>query len=911
MTKPKLFLLDGSYLAYRSYFAFIRRPLITSRGENTSAVFGFIKSLQKVLREENPDYLGVVFDTPEPTFRHKMFGEYKATREKMPEDLIDQLPRLRQVITTLQIPMIELPGYEADDVMATLAKQAADSGIMVYLLTGDKDLQQLVNDNIWLYRPGRSGDEMEIIDPAWIKKNWQIEPRLVRDVLGLAGDASDNIPGVPSIGEKTAVKLIQQFGSFERLLDHLSQVEPERIRTAIAQNLEQARLSYRLVEIDEAAPVTLDFKQLARKEPQIESVAALYRELEFHSLIKDLQPETTTVRQHYQAVTTLNQFNDLIRRLQQQPLFAFDVETTHTDPLLAELVGFSVCWQEGEAYYVPVQVTEKPSTPTAGTLFDSIHKPVVNGLPLADVLPPLKKILEDNTRQKCGQNIKYDALVMKKYGVTIEGVDFDTMVASYLLNPSNPQHNLDSLSLEYLNYKKVPTSDLLGKGKNQITMREVPLEKISFYAAEDADFTLRLRRLFEPKLKSAALLDLFRDVEIPLIDVLTQMEWNGVALDTKLLRRLSLQLEEEMIQLEQKIYTAVSQQFNLNSPQQLAMILFEKLQLPTSRRTKTGYSTDVDVLAELARLHPVPQLILDYRQLAKLRSTYVDALPRLINPHTGRLHTSYNQAVAATGRLSSSDPNLQNIPIRTELGREIRKAFIPGDPANFILDADYSQIELRIVAHLSGDDRLIGTFAQDLDIHAATAAQIFGIPLEQVNADHRRKAKEINFGIIYGMGKYGLATRLNISQDEAETFINNYFEKYPQVRQFIDQTIDEARKKGYVTTMMNRRRYLPEIHSENRRLREFAERTAINTPIQGTAADLIKVAMIHIQEQLRQRHLRSLMILQVHDELVFEVVASELDEMRQLVVNNMESALKLKVPIKVDIGVGKNWLEAH
>jgi len=914
MAEKKLFLLDGSYLAYRSYFAFANRPLISTKGENTSAPFAFVRTLLKILDEEQPDYLAVVFDTSEPTFRHETYAEYKATRQKMPDEMREQIPRIRQLIEAYRIPLIEVPGYEADDVMATLAKKAAEKDIRVYLVSGDKDLMQLVSDRILMYKPGRSGDDLEIVDPEWIRREWGVDPPQVRDVLALAGDSSDNIPGVPKIGKKTAAQLVNEVGSLEEILRHPERIEKERFRQLILENKEKAELSYRLVQIDDSVPLDIDWESLRVKEPDYDRLIPLLKELEFRSILERYQETEKKSRQDYRTILSEEDFRRFLEELRKQSSFVFDVETTHQDPLQSELVGMSFSWEEGTAYYLPVRNTEigTAGRPDEISLFDSVaQKKEGVGLPLASVLPALRTVLEDEHYKKCGQNIKYDMLVLARYGVRIRGIDFDTMVASYLLNPSNHQHNLDALCLEYLNYKKVPTSDLIGKGKKQGSMRDVPLEMISFYACEDADFTLRLRHVFEPKLKEAQLYDLFQTVEIPLIEVLKEMEWHGVALDVDLLKKLSLQIEDQMIELERQIFHEVGQEFNINSPQQLATILFEKLQLPASRRTKTGYSTDVSVLEELAKIHPVPRLILEYRQLAKLKSTYVDALPRLINPYTGRLHTSYNQTVAATGRLSSSNPNLQNIPIRTELGRQIRKAFVPGSPDAVILDADYSQIELRIMAHLSGDQRLLETFEKNLDIHAATAAEIFGIPLEEVTENHRRKAKEINFGIMYGMGKYGLSSRLDISVEEAEQYIENYFRKYPGVKTFIEKTIEEARRKGYVTTLMNRRRYLPEINSSNRRMREFAERTAINTPIQGTAADLIKVAMINIHRALKKKRLKTKMIMQVHDELVFEVPEAEVDQVKELVVHHMESALDLKVPIKVDVGIGKNWLEAH
>jgi DNA polymerase-1 len=913
MPKKKIFLLDGSYLAYRSYFAFSGRPLFTTKGENTSAVFAFTNSLVKVLDDEKPDAISVAFDTPEPTFRHKAYAEYKATRDKTPDDLVDQLPRIREVVEGFNIPIIEVHGYEADDVIATMARRAAKEGYHAFLLTADKDLLQLVGPGISIYRPGRRADDAEIADAKWVKRRWEVDPTQIRDVLSLMGDSSDNIPGVPGIGQKTAVKLIHQFGSVENLFANLDKVDSQRYRDVLQENSESARLAYQLVSLDENVPLDVDLAGLLVQEPDTPKLAALFRELEFRALSERYQKSHAKLQQDYRAISAPREFEKFVEQLSKQKSFVFDLETTEADPMRAELVGFSFSWKEGTAYYIPVSETQI-QTPSAEhalelDLGDPAKKSI--GPPLAQVLPILKKILEDPAREKCGQNIKYDMLVLSRYGVEVQGVSFDTMVASYLLDPGNRQHNIDSLALEYLDYKKVPTSELIGKGKKQITMREVPLEDITFYACEDADITRRLQHIFEPKLKASELYELFQKVEISLIPVLKQMEWNGVALNVDLLRDLSMRMENDLIELEKKIYHEAGQDFNINSPSQLGTVLFEKMNLPKARKTKTGYSTDVAVLEELAKIHAMPKMVLDYRQLAKLKSTYADALPRIINPYTGRVHTSYNQTVAATGRLSSTDPNLQNIPIRTELGREIRRAFIPGKPDHLILDVDYSQIELRVMAHLSGDQRLLETFAENLDIHAATAAKIFDIPLDEVTQDHRRKAKEINFGIMYGMGRYGLSNRLDISFEEADEFIESYFQQFPDVKAFIDHTIEEARTNGYVTTMMNRRRYLPEIQSGNRRMREFAERTAVNTPIQGTAADMIKVAMLRIHDELQKGKYRSMMIMQVHDELVFEAPKSELDKVSKIVIDCMESALELKVPVRADVGTGQNWLEAH
>jgi len=914
-SSKKLFLIDGSHLAYRSYYAFIRRPLINSKGENTSATFGFTQSLLKILSEEKPDYIAVVFDTPEPTFRHKEYPEYKATREKMPDEMSDQLPRIRQVIETMAIPIIEVPGYEADDVMATLAKRAKEKGIQTYLVTGDKDFFQLVDDSIKIYRPQHMSDSVDIVDREWLEKNWGLRPDQIVDYLSIVGDKIDNIPGIKGLGEQSAKKLIQQYGKLEKIFEAVNELPKKQWKTAIETHGEDGILSKRLVTIDSDVPVNVKIEELKQKDGNPDEIINLFKDLEFKKLIDRYFSNKKKLKQNYQIIDSPKKLEELVSRLKEAGNFVFDLETTNIDPLRSHVVGFSFAWEEGEAYYVPVAAGEKENASTLGPLFHSaeVTAPSKNELelPLDLVIDRLKPVLEDQALKKCGQNIKYDMLALLRYNISVKGVDFDTMVASYLINPSSHQHNLDSLSFEYFNYTKISTSHLIGKGKNQLTMREVDVEKVAFYACEDADMTLRLRNILEPRLKQAELYDLFEHVEIPLISVLMTMEKNGVALDTALLSRLSRNVGDQLRKLEEEIYDLAGEKFNINSPKQLRVILFEKLGLPTSRRTKTGYSTDVSVLEELAKIHPLPRKLLDYRGLAKLKSTYIDALPKMINPETGRVHTSYNQTVAATGRLSSSDPNLQNIPIRTELGRKIRKAFVPGRKDHVILDADYSQIELRIMAHLSGDENLLRTFENNQDVHTATAALVFGVEPQEVTPDLRRRAKEINFGIMYGMGPFGLASRLDISTEEAQQFIINYFAKYPGVQDFIRDTIEEARQKGYVTTLLNRRRYLPEIRSDNRRMREFAERTAVNTPIQGTAADLIKIAMIHIHNRLIKERLKSMMIMQVHDELVFEVPESEIERMKQLVREEMEGAIELTVPIKVDMGIGANWLEAH
>ena len=893
-TRKTLYLIDGSALAYRSYFAFVRNPLINSKGENTSAVFAFTRSLLKILDEEKPDYMAVVFDTPEPTFRHEEYAEYKAQRPRMPDEMADQLPRIKEVIRALNIPIVELPGYEADDVIATLAKRAAEQGLDVTIVTGDKDLVQLVTDRIRIYNPKPGGKEPEVITVETAPEKLGVRPEQIPDYLGLAGDSVDNIPGVKGIGPKGAVDLLKTFGSLEKIYEHLDQVKP-RYRKVLEEQKEQALLSKQLATVQADAPVDVDLEDLRLGEPNRDELVRLFRELEFKSLLERFTHNSESDEADYRVIRTREELDWLVNELRRVGTFAVDLETTSLNPLDAQIVGLSFSWRAGFACYVPVRAP----------IFDVLE------LGEREVLEALKPVLEDSSLRKVGQNIKYDLLVLRQAGVELNGVYFDTMVAAYLLNPSERQHNLDLLSLELLNYKKIPTSDLIGKrGSKQLSMAEVPLDQIARYACEDADITWRLYELLEPRLEQAGLMPLFRDVEMPLVLVLADMEHWGVKLDVDYLRQMSRELAEQLRELEKKIYAVAGEPFNINSPKQLSRILFEKLKLPARRRTKTGYSTDARVLEELARQHELPRLLLEYRELAKLKSTYVDALPEMVNPRTGRVHTSFNQTVTATGRLSSSEPNLQNIPIRTELGRRIRRAFVTEDENHLLLDADYSQIELRIMAHLSGDQRLRESFEHGEDVHTRTAALVFGIEPHEVTPEHRRKAKEVNFGIMYGMGAYGLARRLEITPEEAQQFITGYFASYPGVHEFILRTIQQAREQRYVTTLLNRRRHLPDILSSNQRVREFAERTAINTPIQGTAADLIKVAMIRIWREIKRRGLRTKMILQVHDELVFEVPRAELDEVKELVRREMEGAIQLDVPVKVEIGVGRNWLEA-
>ena len=908
MEHKRLYLIDGSAVFYRAYFAFIRNPLFNSKGENTSATYGFTLQLMKILSDERPDYIAVVFDTKEPTFRHKKFADYKATRQKMPEEMADQYPRILEIVQAFRIPIIEEPGYEADDVIGTLAKRAEKKDIETYMVTGDKDFMQLLSPLIKMYKV-RPGKDPEIWDLERLKNEYGLTPEQVPDFLALMGDKSDNIPGVPKVGEKTALELLRQFGSLENLYANLDKVTKPALRKRLEENKELAFLSRELVTIDTNVPVQVDIEALKAQKADGEKLRRIFEELEFRSLM-DRLPEFTgeesggiqtfqNSEQDYQLIDSPQKLEELAQQLRSSPFFVFDTETTGLDVFRSDIIGLSFSLKPFQAYYVPLHL--EGSGITADTIFST-----------------LKPIFEDASIHKGGQNIKFDGLMLWQHDVDLQGIAFDTMIAHYLLHPGSRQHNLDTLSMQYLNYRMIPIEKLIGKkGKNQLNMKDIPVEVVFPYACEDADITYRLKEILEAKLKETDTYSLFRQVEMPLVEVLMQMEKNGVKLDVPFLKEMSARLADELKRLEGEIYQIAGEEFNINSPQQLGVILFEKLQIHTqfgvkrAGRTPTGqYSTSESVL-EKYQSHPLVSKILEYRKLKKLKSTYVDALPKLVSPRTGRLHTSFNQTVTATGRLSSSDPNLQNIPIRDPLGQEIRRAFIPERPEDFILSADYSQIELRIMAHLSGDPGLKEAFERGEDIHASTAAAIFDIPISEVTPEHRRKAKEVNFGIIYGISPYGLASRLGIDPEEAKQIIFNYFARFPRVNDYITHVLAFAHRNKYVTTILNRRRYIPEIDSKNGNVRQNAERIAINTTIQGSAADLIKIAMINIHRYLKENKLQTRMMLQVHDELVFEVPADELEQVKPEIRRLMESAMELTVPLKVDIGVGKNWLEAH
>ena len=903
----KLFLIDGSALYYRSYFAFSRNPLINSKGENTSATFGFLNVLLKLIETEHPEYMAIVFDTKEPTFRHKIYEEYKATREKMPEEMAAQFPRLVETLKAANFPILEKEGYEADDIIGTLAKKFGKEGVDVFIVSGDKDMAQLVNGHVFLYNMPKKG-EPEILDREKVKQKYKVLPEQIIDWLALMGDKSDNIPGVPNVGEVKAAKLLNSYGNIEGIFEHIDEIKGE-LQKNLLEYKDQILLARRLTTIDTDVPVDVSLEDLKFRIWDMDKVGPILKELEFRTIYNRMAAISRgengeALKKHdrskvnYFLVDSPEKLDDLIGKIKQQKQFVFDLETSSLNFLDAEIAGISFCWETGNASYIAVK-----------------HQ--AGGLTRDVVLEKLRSVFADTSVRKIGQNIKYDALIMEQHGIPVKNMYFDTMIASYLLNPAN-QHGLDKLAEEYLNYEMIHIEEIIGKkGKKQKKMTDLPAEFVYEYACEDSDITFRLFEILKNELKKHNMDRLFYELEMPLTYVLMRMEQNGVKIDEGLLKELSNHLEEKIKALENSVFEKAGETFNLNSPQQLGAILFDKLEihkelgLRKPPRTKTGqYSTSEKTL-ERYLAHPVVAAIMEFRKLIKLKNTYIDALPKLIHPKTGKIHTSYNQTVTATGRLSSSNPNLQNIPIRTDLGKEIRRAFIPSKDDYVILSADYSQIELRIMAHLSGDPTMIENFKKNKDIHAATAALIFNIPVEEVTDDHRRKAKEINFGIIYGMSPYGLASRLGITNEEAQEFIADYFATYPKVGEFMRKMIDFAREHGYVETMMGRRRYLPEIRNANRNIREFAERTAINTPIQGSAADLIKKAMIEVQRYIEEEKVPANMLLQVHDELVFEVQKQQSERFAMKVKEIMENAQKLSVPLVVDWGIGRNWLEAH
>jgi DNA polymerase-1 len=883
----KLYLIDGSSYIYRAYYAI--RHLSNSKGEATNAVYGFTQMLLSLVRDEQPDHLAVIFDARGPTFRKELYPAYKANRSAMPEDLVPQIARIKDLVRAFNMPAIELAGYEADDIIATLAKRFAARGLEVTVVTGDKDLMQIVNQRVRLLDTMKG----KISGPAEVAERFGGADKVV-EVQGLAGDSSDNVPGVPGIGEKTAKALIDQFGSIENLLDNLDQLKGKR-RENLEQFAEQARLSKQLVTLIDDLDIEADYAQFSRSEPNAEALGELFRQLEFHKLLQEFSVQQQSSGENYHTVLTEEQLDALLERLRRAGRFALDTETTSLNAVRADLVGLSFAVQAGEAWYIPL-------------LHHYLGAP--RQLPTELVLEKLRPLLEDPALEKIGQNIKYDDLVLRRAGIVLDGVAVDTMVVSYLACPEAKSHGLDALASDHLGHQMIPYSQMTGSGKKQICFSEVEVEKATVYAAEDADITLQLADKLLPLMKERVPQALFSDVEMPLVGVLTRMEWQGVRIDPAFLGQLSGEMATKLMQLEKEIFALADGPFNINSPKQLGEVLFEKLGLPKGKKTKTGWSTNVEVLTGLAEEHEIARRILDYRSLSKLKSTYTDALPKLINPETGRIHTSFNQAVTNTGRLSSSDPNLQNIPIRSSEGRRIREAFIPAD-GNLLLSADYSQVELRVMAQMADVAALKESFIAGEDIHRRTASEIFNVRPEQVDDEMRRQAKTINFGVLYGMGAFSLAKDLGIDRKEAQAFIDNYFERYPGVLRFLEEKKAEARAHQYVTTLLGRRCAIPEINSKNGALRSYAERNAINYPIQGSAADIIKVAMVKIDRRLSAEGLKAYMVLQVHDELVFEVPEAELDQVRELVRDEMENAVTMDAPLRVEIGYGKNWKEAH
>ena len=902
----RLFLFDGTAFAYRSFFA-IRSALTDSKGRPTNAVYGFTRVLMKILREEEFSHLAVVFDAAGKTFREELYPEYKATRRATPPDLIQQFPLIDMVLEAFNIPILRVPNVEADDVMGTLARRAEASGMETVLVTSDKDLLQLVTDHVVAYDPAK-GDEGVWYRAGEVRERFGVGPEHVVDALGLMGDTADNVPGIRGIGEKTARKLLEAYGSLDAIYEHLGEISG-KLRERLDEGREIAFLSRRLATIDTNVEVGFDFGCCRRAEPDPARLAKVFAELEFQTLLEKFLPDAGTEEElRYIHIWTAEQLDEVLVKLRAAGEFAVDTETTSIDPMRAELVGVSLSCEPQRAWYVPVG-----HSCDAPGLWEELGGPeaaprTAEQIDRETALEKLRPLLEDPAVGKAGHNIKYDLVVLARAGIRLQGITMDTMVASYLTDPSRLRHNLSEVSLQYLKRKMIPITDLIGKGSKAVTFDKVPIDKACEYACEDADISWRLAGVFRGLLRERAVDSLYREVELPLIGVLARMEMAGIAIDPAVFKHLYDEIAVRLKALEAQIHEMAGEPFQINSPKQLQAILFEKIGLAHRRKTKTGYSTDVDVLEELALEHPLPKLILEYRMLEKMRGTYVEALPKLVHPETGRIHTSFNQAVAATGRLSSSDPNLQNIPVRSEIGRRIREGFVPAKGCRLI-SADYSQIELRVLAHLSGDARLREAFEKDMDIHRDTASRVFGVPAESVTAEMRRQAKAVNFGVIYGISPFGLARNTGISQSDAARFIENYFEQYPGVAEWIEATLRKARADGFVTTVLNRRRYIPDINSSEVAPRKAAERVAMNTPVQGSAADIIKLAMLQLDRELETR--RSRLLLQVHDELLVESPTDEAEETAALVKDVMEQALHLSVPLKVDVGIGQNWAVIH
>lgn len=925
MSKDRLFLLDGMALAYRAHFAFINSNLRNSEGIPTGPVYGFAQTLVQLIEKEKPTHIAVVWDTAAPTFRHELDEQYKANRPPQPEDLTTGIPLIKDMVKRFGIPNLEHDGYEADDIIGTLAYEASGEDVDVFLVTPDKDFMQLVTDNVKMYKPLNHTKGFDIIDIDGVKKYFGVPPEKVIDVLALIGDNSDNIPGVPGIGKKGAPKIIKEYGSLEAAIKAAPDIKSKRVREGLTNNEEQAKLSKKMITIITDVPGTVKWRTLKWDKPDNAAVIEFFKRMEFRSITRrflrisekgftdqntsnggqfslfdDEDHEDATVetgwdtldeeKVEYHLIGSYDEVKKLVTNLQKEKLLCYDTETTGTDPITADLIGIALSVKPGEAYYIPVEVE--------------------GGLNRDKTLSIIQQLIESNVL-KIAQNYKYDYIMLEKYGIKVNGPVFDTMLAAYLIDSSQAL-NMDALARKYLNYDPVSITTLIGKGKNQKSMADIPAEQVAPYSCEDADITLQLYQVLKEELKKDDLEPIADKIEFPLTKVLAAMEMRGVQLDKDMLEQYSEELGESIKRLEKEIYDKSGNEFNINSPQQLGDVLFKKLKIPSKKKTRTGqFSTSERVLSQLSEDYEVPKLVLDYRALSKLKSTYVDAMPKLINPKTGRVHTSFNQSVAATGRLSSSNPNLQNIPIRTEQGREIRKAFTAKEGYK-ILSLDYSQVELRIIASIANDEAMKQAFINDEDIHSRTAKEIFNLEsIDEVTPEQRRKAKEVNFGIPYGVSAYGLAQRLGLTNHEGKAIIDAYFERFPAIQTYIAQTIDEARSNGFVKTLNGRRRYIPEINSPNANIRGFAERTAINMPIQGTAADLIKIAMIDIENWLQEEGKKTQMIIQVHDELLFELHKDEVNTVTEVIKNKMESAMDIGVPLKVEMGIADNWLDAH
>lgn len=923
----KFILVDALALAYKAYFALIRRPLVTKKGEPSSAVFGFVNQLFKILETNRPDYIAVAFDSKEKTFRHEKFEAYKANREAMPDDLIPQIDRIKQIIEALNIPVYIMPRYEADDIIGSAAVKAEKEGLETIVITPDKDFNQIITDKIKIARSSKTSDEIIIWDKKYFTEQFGFkEPKQMIDYLALVGDASDNIPGVKGIGEKTAIPLIQKYGNVETLYEHLNEISSESVRNKLAVNKENAIISKDLATIDCKVDLEFNFEDAKFTPPDFEQIKEIFTELEFKTLYskflsiylnkeeykadKDIeltiQTELKTFNKDnavYKLITTVKEAEGLAKKLSASDLFVFDTETDSLDVLSLNLAGVSFAMHPGEAYYIAIN-------PFAAKENDLFSQPVTDRVPLEEFIRIMKPVLENKKIKKVCQNAKYDFAVMRTFGINVQNLHFDTMLASYVIDPDE-KHGMDELAKKYLDYQPIPLSDLIGAKKDPSKIFDVPLNNISDYSCEDSDITFQLYKIFEDKLKKDGLEKIAYDIEFPLVNVLEDMEREGIKVDKAFLNQLSSDYQILLDNYTSAIYKCSGTEFNINSTKQLQEVLFGKLGLATVKKTKTGFSTDAKSLEQLRGTHEIIDLLFSYREIQKLKSTYTDALPKLIRKDTGRIHTSFSQTTAVTGRLSSIDPNLQNIPIRTEMGRELRKAFIPRDKDHIILSADYSQIELRIMAAICGDEALGAAFRNNEDIHTSTAALVFMVDKADVTPEMRRRAKEVNFGILYGIGPFGLKTRLGITQTHAKEIIDTYFNTFKKVKAFIDDSVEKAKIKGYAETLLGRRRYLLNINSNNRMVKQFEERVAVNMPIQGTAADMIKIAMINIHNELNRKKLKTKMVLQVHDELVFDVYKKELDEVKVLVKDLMENALKLSVPIAAEIGTGENWLDAH